>query len=130
MFSKRYLVGKRSSFMAYVYKPQHAIKRVKERYGIDITEADCLEIAELAHTVGKPQQQLTTLGFVSKGDIVRRINWRGVLMDVMIKQHADKEDNPWILVTAFPKPKNETSPCFTSERAQVMYDFRKKHKLV
>lgn len=116
--------------MTYVYKPQHAIKRVKERYGLDITERDCLEIAYLAHEKGKPIQQLSTMGFVSGDEVVRRVEWRGILMDVMVKKHADEKDNPWILVTAFPKPKNENSPCFTSERAQVMYEFRKKHKLI
>ena len=116
--------------MTYIYKPQHAIKRVKERYGLDITERDCLEIAYLAHKNGKPVQQISTMGFISKGDVVRRVEWKGVLMDVMVKKHADDNNNPWVLVTAFPKPKNESAPCFTSNRAQVMYEFRKKHKLI
>lgn len=110
----------------YEYKADHAIQRAKERYNIDITEADCLEIAAIAVNSGKPVIQTNIWGLSKQGDAVRRIEWKGVLMDVVVVRHAHNNDNPWCVKTFLPAPADINSPCFSSEKALIMYKSRKK----
>lgn len=106
-------------------KQEHAIKRAKERYNLELSEQDCFEIAQYALRSGKQLIQRNVWGLFESRKNVYRITWKNQLMDVVVKNKGTKP----FLVSFLPQPSTKDAECFTSAKASLFQDLRNKGKI-